>query len=462
MKVRDPAELSRQSSGKQLPPLSSMKWQGEWKRGLERLIDNFNTYLEWFVLGQYAKFAQGVEPFFFLGEAPRRVFWCADYFSSRYTDSYGLRGRIFSMGEQFNGVLTLKDGTRITGKKFVHTIAKKLDYWSATNTSTPKVYNNIVGFSDSWAVHRFQLQSAAAGTREIETALPYSPPEIEIESLPVEGTPQFFGSFAEIARAGGGFAFFSGDWVGGHDDQDSSNQDDRANHDIAKKTEYRKLSEYTIRNGGIIATVQQPEIGVAKGGRLQRIDGFTGSVGQLSGRTRTHLNGSFSTWLETTKTITFPALSNEHVHMVVSLAPTLSKLTDFPDAGKLNAWLKGSVTRVTNPTTDITDAEISKKQVIAGVNYDPRTLGTVVLGLSPDQGCNVEASISLIPVAHEQWTFAATRKSARMGDFRSRSCLWTPRPRCIPRRNEGSSTLSQPPASFHPGDRADISVSGPL
>ena len=89
------------------------------------------------------------------------------------------------MGEQFNGVLTLKDGTRITGKKFVHTIAKKLDYWSATNTSTPKVYNNIVGFSDSWAVHRFQLQSAAAGTREIETALPYSLPEIEIESLPV-------------------------------------------------------------------------------------------------------------------------------------------------------------------------------------------------------------------------------------------------------------------------------------
>ena len=65
MKVRDPAELSRQSSGKQLPPLSSMKWQGEWKRGLERLIDNFNTYLEWFVLGQYAKFAQGVEPFSF-------------------------------------------------------------------------------------------------------------------------------------------------------------------------------------------------------------------------------------------------------------------------------------------------------------------------------------------------------------------------------------------------------------
>ena len=105
------------------------------------------------------------------------------------------------------------------------------------------------------------------------------------------------------------------------------------------------------------------------------------------------------------------ALSNEHVHMVVSLAPTLSKLTDFPDAGKSNAWLKGSVTRVTNPTTDITDAEISKKQVIAGVNYDPRTLGTVVLGLSPDQGCNVEASISLIPVAHEQWTFAATRNS---------------------------------------------------
>jgi hypothetical protein len=381
-------------------PFSTREWKDKWEAQLEDLIDNFNTNLEWFVLTRYTEEAKGINPFFLPADA-RRVFWCADAFCSRYTGKYGLKGRIFDMGGQFAGTVLLNDGTSAVARRFDLQIEEKLDYWSATGTSTPKVYDKI-DFSDIWTVHRFHMPAAKVGNNAFETVLPYAPPPIEIETLEnIPGRPAF-GSFVEVARAGGGFAFFSGNWVEGHDNDDSSNQDASANKDIAKVTEYRALSDYTIRDGDILIAVKRPEVGLAKGGRLHRLSEIRADADQLKGRTETHLTGSFRTWLQTTKTITFPALSNEHVHMVVSLATALHPLTDFPGAGKLNEWLKGPVGRVTQPTTDITDADIRDQQVIAGVNYDSFRIAPRY----PSQGCNVEGGMCLVPVAGEPWEFA--------------------------------------------------------
>lgn len=381
-----------------LPFADTAEWKNKWGDLITELLDHFNTHLEWYVLTRCADQAQGILPFFFPREA-RTIFWHADVFCSRYLEQYGLRGRVFSMGGQFSGKLTLNDGTAATGRKFEVQLGRKLDYWSATHHETPNVYDKI-DFADTWIVHRFHVPAAAPGTKELQISLPYSPPPVQIETLSMPANPAFgskpaFGSFVEIARAGGGFAFFSGGWVLGDRDEDSSNLDREGNRDIAKAAVHRGLQDFVIRDGAhVAATVRRPEVALSKGGWLHPVADFEGGVGDLAGREPTHLTSSYRSWLQTAKTVTFPAFPDELVHMVVSLAPALPSLGNFPDSGTLNTWLSGAAARPTKPKTGVTEEELSTKQVIAGLNYDP-TLSF------PAQGCAIETGINLIPIAKD-------------------------------------------------------------
>lgn len=378
------------------PPFNTAQWKSRWNAQLRKVLDNFNNHLEWFVLTRYAYAARGINPFFIPADA-RWIFWCADAFYSSCVNEHGLRGRIFSMGGQFDGTVRFNNGTGAVGTKFEVRMDKKIDYWSATNASAPGVYDKVE-FSDTWTVHRFHIRNAVVWTGELAIRLPYRPPPIEVETLSVTGDPAF-GSFTEIARAGGGFAFFSGNWDEGRDDKDLSNRYDGVAPDVSKVNELRKVGEYVIRDGNLVlAAINRPEVGIAKGGWVHLGVFKFGTSGAPNDAT--HLNGSFRTWLQTAKTITFPALPNEHVNMVVSLIPSLQQLTDFPGAGTLNGWLhKGN-----RQKGDITDAQVLGKQVIAGANYD----STLAF---PNAGCRVQGGVNLVPIA-QGWPFEQAERTS--------------------------------------------------
>ena len=95
------------------PPYSRQQWKDKWNERLKGLFAGFNTHLEWFVLKRSAEAAKGINPFFLAADA-REVFRLSDAFCSRHL-GYGLRGRIFSMGGEFDGKLKFKDGSTAAG-----------------------------------------------------------------------------------------------------------------------------------------------------------------------------------------------------------------------------------------------------------------------------------------------------------------------------------------------------------
>src|SRR5581483_2572855 len=225
----------------------------------------------------------------------REAFRAADGFCSIQQEKYGLRGRIFSMGGQFSGPLQFKDGATTSATKTATlTINRKLDYWSATGQQ-PNVYNKLQ-FSNQWTVHRYHIPGAAAGTKELGIPLPYTPPAIEVTRCdrqtlrpPSSQDTAEFGSFVEIARAGGSFAFLSGAWNPGSEDKDASNTTNRMA--VLKVAELRQTPEFKIRYRQTnIGNIGRPEVGLVKGGHLHH---------NLSSHS---LEGTYRTWLETAKT----------------------------------------------------------------------------------------------------------------------------------------------------------------
>jgi hypothetical protein len=391
------------------------KWPKHWDEQIARLLDHFNTIWEQFAINRSATPppvgggpapAQGINPFFFPDDA-REAFRAADGFCSIQQDSYGLRGRIFSMGGQFKGSLKFKDGaTASATETAVLKINRKLDYWSATEQE-PTVYNKVQ-FSDQWTVHRYHIKDAAAGTKELGIRLPYTAPAAEVTkcnretlrpSSSADAAP--FGSFVEITRAGGSFAFLSGAWNPGSEDKDASNTTNLAA--VVKVSQLWDVPEFKIRYGQTtIGKIRRPEVGLLKSGHLLRT---------TSGHS---LEGTYRTWLETAKTIEFPTTSaNEHIRLVWSLDSGRRQTGGLATADDLNKALRWPGPRLTQPKGSITDEDVRSKRFIIGVNYDP----TAAI---PDQGCRLYAGVGLYPVwdgqkANAGGDYAWIRNSAQAG-----------------------------------------------
>jgi hypothetical protein len=396
--------------------ITGQSWRKQWKEQMATLLNHFNTHFERFVMNRSAiseplesgpqpSPAQGINPYFFPDDA-REAFRAADAFCSSQQEEYGLRGRVFSMGGQFNGTLKFKDGSEVPADKTAtFTVSRKLDYWTATGQAG--IYNKVE-FSDQWTVHRYHSAGVAAGARELNIPLPYTPPVIRLAKCdPQTLRPSSaagaveFGSFVEIVRAGGSFAFLSGAWNTGHEDKDSSNTTNRLA--VEKVEELRDVPEYKIRSGeAAIGKIGRPEVGLRKGGHLHHT---------LSSHS---LEGRFRTWLETAKTIEFPVTSaNEHISLVWSLGLGHRQPSTLANAAQLNKFLRGPAVRPTQPKTPITDDDVQAKQFILGVNFDP-TLAV------PDQGCRLHAGVRLYPVwdgqsADAGWNYGSIRSSAYAG-----------------------------------------------
>lgn len=195
-------------------PYTVEEWATHYRGQERRLLDAFNTELERMVLLSSIESAGG-SCAWFLTYRDEFVFASADRFTSLMgSDGFGLRGRIFSMGNRFSGKIKISvKGTvrEVTGVKHAVSVGRQVDWWVAR--SNPAVYDEV-RFSDTWAVYRYHLPELTHGDHPMTCEeMPYTPGAVRVEAIDSMGTPAvYFGSFTEVQRAGGAFAFLSGGW----------------------------------------------------------------------------------------------------------------------------------------------------------------------------------------------------------------------------------------------------------
>jgi len=100
-----------------------------------------------------------ITPYFF-DYSDENAFASADRFTSLMLgEPLGIRGRIFSMGDKFDGKIkiTLADHSikEIIGEKFSVSTGKTVDWWE-TKANTNAVYDTV-HFSDIWNVYRYHF-----------------------------------------------------------------------------------------------------------------------------------------------------------------------------------------------------------------------------------------------------------------------------------------------------------------
>lgn len=210
------------------------------ERDLEAQLESFEHAVEWLVLASSAPRSPFAN---FLAEGSNEAFARVDalkglHLSSRVdpgkaAEGRAVWGRVISMGESFSGELGLgipgKGQTslaarQIDGKSFreygVQGFEGELDWWTASDPASPAAYDTP-HFAKAWRIYRFKYPLGANGPLgdyglTSKQHLPYLPATVPVDSKvlgDLVGHEIPFGSFVGIARAGGGYALFSGELV---------------------------------------------------------------------------------------------------------------------------------------------------------------------------------------------------------------------------------------------------------
>jgi hypothetical protein len=187
------------------------------RRTMSEQLRAFNRSVDFLVLAQGNPNSGQAN---FLPGAAEDIFRRADLFTASSLDQPGLRGRVISMGDRFDGAVKIGDSQ--FDAKFsdaVKTAGGSLDWW----TGTGGVYTEV-RFANEWTVYRYHVPDFG-----VRTDVPWGSSGLPFDSGPVSsysidlatGEPAArntasptleFGSFLGIQRAGGGFALLSGQW----------------------------------------------------------------------------------------------------------------------------------------------------------------------------------------------------------------------------------------------------------
>lgn len=201
-------ELGGDCTGSKNLPHTAEEFRKVFAGYLDQQLAEFNSAIEFTVLARSDTHRRTP---FILPEHGLRVLARADFFTSAMLDEgYGLRGRVITMGDGFDGNLLLTGNHPLPPAKMLTmppAYNARVDYWRATKT--PGVYDEI-RLGDRWKIYHYHDQSRTHAV-QILTALPYKPKTIELRSLKLDdGRTVTAGSFTAIERAGGGYALLSG------------------------------------------------------------------------------------------------------------------------------------------------------------------------------------------------------------------------------------------------------------
>jgi len=201
---------SRCKAARELPHTAD-EYRAIFAEHLRAQLNELNAGLEYQVLAASNTHARQPD---FVIPAAAPLFRRVDLFTAgNLGDGLGIRGRVITMGDTFNGNLSIAGTPRTPSgtANSVPTRGGRVDWWKA---STPGVYDQV-HFSNEWKIYHYHVPSAAAGTYAIDTALPHRP-QITVADITL-GTGDTersvpFGNFTAIDRAGGGYALLSGEW----------------------------------------------------------------------------------------------------------------------------------------------------------------------------------------------------------------------------------------------------------
>ena len=192
-------------------PHQAQEYRAVFARHLTAQLAELNAGLEWQILAWSDPHRR--QPNFLHPEA-ERLFARADLFTAAHLEAgFGIRGRVISMGEAFDGRLTVS-GVAYTPSgpvNLVPTEPGRIDWWTTNAVAHPPAYDEL-HFSDRWKIYHYHLPRLGNGSYVIDTPLPYKPPSVKVAGIDLDGTVVPFGSFTAIARAGGGYALLSGEW----------------------------------------------------------------------------------------------------------------------------------------------------------------------------------------------------------------------------------------------------------
>lgn len=201
-------------------PHTAVEYEKVVRNHLDAQFAEFNHAVEWLVLAGSDPTSR--EPSYLHRDA-ERIFAAADLLTAaNLGNGFGLRGRVISLGEAFDGKLSIGP-VAYTPARAANLVASplgKVDWWKASGN--PPVWTEV-SFSDQWKVYPYHVTKATAGPYAISTRLPWQSKEIKVVRIDLaNGRPATdrtppdravpFGSFVATARAGGAYALMSGDW----------------------------------------------------------------------------------------------------------------------------------------------------------------------------------------------------------------------------------------------------------
>jgi hypothetical protein len=219
------------------PSQTVAEYRKSYAANLEAQLESFQRAVEWLVLANSfprSPFAN------FLPSHAEEVFARADAFQALALSTsdevapqsagQAIWGRVIALGPGSAGsTLTLKspNNSPLLLKASLTKSVRlqgwlELDGWSASNPAQPLVFDRI-DFAREWTVYRFKQplgNNAKLGDYQFApgdagNALPYLPSIVRVDDSLGEITgraSERFGSFVGIARAGGAYALFSGEF----------------------------------------------------------------------------------------------------------------------------------------------------------------------------------------------------------------------------------------------------------
>lgn len=192
-------------------PHTAAEYRATFAEHVRAQLNELNAGLEFQVLAASNTHARQAD---FIIPAAAPLFRRVDLFTAgNLGEGLGIRGRVITMGDTFNGNLSIAGAQRKASgaANSVATRGGRVDWWKA---STAGAYDQI-NFSNEWKVYHYHVPSVAPGTYSIDTPLPHRP-QIAVANVTLgTGDTQTsvpFGSFTAIDRAGGGYALLSGAW----------------------------------------------------------------------------------------------------------------------------------------------------------------------------------------------------------------------------------------------------------
>lgn len=186
-------------------PHTADEYRVTFGRHVRSQLSELNAGLEYQVLAASDTHARNAN---FLHPDGERLFARADLFTAANLGEFGIRGRIISMGDAFDGKATIA-GKSVAPDGEAHKVPAsggRVDWW--TSTAKTLTYDEL-HFADRWKVFPYHLPSIGAGMYAVDTQLPHRP-AIAVKNVTVGGKTVPFGSFTAIERAGGGYALLSG------------------------------------------------------------------------------------------------------------------------------------------------------------------------------------------------------------------------------------------------------------